>query len=64
MEKTKQRFLWLEVTRDEYELPIYVADSAGELAKFAGVKNATSIISAIGKAKKKGHRCKYKKIPI
>lgn len=29
--------VWMEVTRDEYELPVAVADSADELAKICGV---------------------------
>lgn len=62
--KTKQhpRFIWMEVTRDQYEFPVHIADTADELAKLVGVKNATSVISAIGKAKKRGAWCKYKKI--
>ena len=30
--------LWLEVTRDKYELPVKVCDSAAMLAKMCGVK--------------------------
>ena len=29
--------LWLEVTRDKYELPVAVADSIKELARIVGV---------------------------
>lgn len=30
--------IWMKVTDDEYELPLYVADSARELAKMLGLK--------------------------
>lgn len=30
--------IWMEVTRDRYELPVAVADSATELAEIVGVK--------------------------
>lgn len=33
--------LWLELSRDKYELPLIVADSAAELARKAGVKPNT-----------------------
>lgn len=29
--------IWMEVTPDEYELPIKVADSGGELARMCGL---------------------------
>ena len=31
--KKKQNLVWMEVSKDKYELPIRVADSIGELAK-------------------------------
>lgn len=63
-EKNEQhpRFIWMEVTRDQYEFPIHIADTAEELAKLVGVKNGTSVISAISKANKRGAWCKYKKV--
>lgn len=33
--------LYIAVTRDKYELPIAVADSASELARMLGVKSGT-----------------------
>lgn len=56
------RFIWMEVTRDKYEFPIHIADTAEELAKLVGVKNGTSVISAISKANKRRAWCKYKKV--
>lgn len=32
-----QKYYWLYVTSDEYELPLAVADSAGQLALMIGV---------------------------
>ena len=37
MGKRPPQFLWLEVTKDEYEFPIYIADTAEELAKLTKV---------------------------
>lgn len=60
--------LWMEVTRDEYELPVAVGRSAGELAMKIGVER-NAIFSAIRKARirqeKQGHaRCRYVKVVI
>ena len=41
-----QKYLWLAVTADKYELPIAVADSAKELAAMCGVSTSTIISSA------------------
>lgn len=32
------QFIYMEITRDKYELPVAVADSAKELANLRGVK--------------------------
>lgn len=60
----KPRFVWMEISKDRYELPIYVADSAKELAELTGKQNATAIISAVSHAKKRGGWCKYTRVPI
>lgn len=63
--KQHPKFIWMEVTRDKYEFPIHIADTAEELAKLAGVKNGTSVISAISKASKHNvSRCKYQKVAL
>lgn len=36
MGMAKKRVLWLEVTQDEYELPLAVADTSAQLAKICG----------------------------
>lgn len=62
--KQTPKFLWLLTTMDEYELPIFVTDTAEELAKLVGVKSADSVISAMTKSRQRGYRCKYKKVPF
>lgn len=52
------------VSKDQYELPIHIADTAKELAELVGVKNAVTIMSAISHANKRGNRCKYVRVPI
>lgn len=36
-----QKYYWMRVTKDKYELPLAVGDTAEELAKLVGVKVAT-----------------------
>jgi hypothetical protein len=48
---------------DKYELPIYVADSAKELAQLVGTKTK-HIHSAIWHAQKRNGRCKYVKVEV
>ena len=62
--------LWMEITNDEYELPVAVADTATELAKLRGVSRS-GIHSAMLKYKSRQENnknkvpfCKYKKIEI
>lgn len=37
----KQRYLWLAVTADEYELPLAVEDTAAALARRLGISEDT-----------------------
>lgn len=37
----KQRYLWMAVTADEYELPLVVEDTAAALARRLGVSENT-----------------------
>lgn len=56
--------LWLKVTNDKYELPIYVCDTAKELAELCGVKT-NSLYSNIGKYKAgKLASCRYRVVEI
>ena len=53
-----KNIIWMEVTRDEYELPVAVADTADKLGKLVGVKGH-SIMEIMFRAKKRGGKCKY-----
>lgn len=55
MSERTPRFLWMEVSNDEYELPLAVADSALELAKVLGLKDENSVISSVSRAKRGGY---------
>ena len=54
------RYIWMRVTRDKYELPVAVADTAEELARIVGVNPHTIFKSR----KKSGSRSIYKKVEI
>lgn len=56
-------FIWMLVTKDKYELPIAVFDTARELAEYVGLP-VNSVLSAISKCKKRGHKCRYVRIKV
>ena len=46
----KQRYLWLAVTADEYELPLVVEDTAAALARRLGIsENTVRVVEYRGK---------------
>lgn len=55
--------VWMMVTRDKYELPVVVANTAKELAEVTG-KSEENIRSSVCKAEKTGRRCKYVRVRI
>lgn len=55
-------YYWLLVTRDQYELPIYVADSVTELSRFTG-KTENAIRTAISHAAHRGTASQYRRVP-
>lgn len=55
--------LFLKVTKDKYELPLVVADSARELAGILGISQ-DRIYSAISHAKTRGGWSCYKIVEI
>lgn len=56
--------LWLEVTPDQYSLPVKVCDSVHELAEACGV-SANTIYSTISHFKAGRHKtCKFEKVVI
>ena len=54
--------VYMEVTRDKYELPIRVEDSMSQLARMCGVA-VTSVCHSINKPRKR-YRPKYVKVEI
>lgn len=55
--------VWMQVTKDKYELPIAVARTARELAGIVG-KTESNIRSSIYHAERKGRRCRYVQVDI
>lgn len=55
--------IWMLVTLDEYELPLVVADSAGDLARILGTVPG-NIYSNIHHCRAAGYRCKYVKVEV
>lgn len=56
-------YYWLLVTRDKYELPLYVADSVTELSQYTG-KTENAIRTAIFHANKRGSSTsQYRRVP-
>lgn len=64
MDKKQMRLVYMEVTKDKYELPLAVSDSIRELARMRGV-NASTISHAINGIDGKNFvRSKYKAVEI
>lgn len=57
----KEKYIYMLVTKDKYELPLVVADSVAELAKKLSV-SPNVIYSIMSHAKKKGRKCRYVKV--
>jgi CYTH domain-containing protein len=64
MRNMSSKKIWMEVTRDEYELPVKIADSVEELAEMCGTSTNTirSTISHWKKGRLK--TCVYRKVEI
>ena len=43
-----RKYLWLAVTADKYEFPIYIEDSSSKLAKILGI-DASTVVKAVSK---------------
>ena len=52
------QYYWMAVTADKYELPLYVAESKGELAEHLGVSEST--IATAEHRKKDGRKTGYR----
>ena len=55
--------VWEYVTDDKYELPIYTADSATDLARKMGL-SPDSVRSAYCIAKKRGTNTRYRRVVL
>lgn len=55
--------IYMEVTKDEYELPVAVADSVTELARLVGI-GKSGVSKGISYAERYGARCKYIKVVL
>lgn len=51
---------YMQITRDKYELPVRIADTAGELARMAGVSIGTVLKEC--HLYKKGHHTRFIKV--
>ena len=52
------------VTKDEFELPVAIADTAKELARICGVSNRTVISGALRSKSGKVKKSRYIKVEI
>lgn len=55
--------VWMEITLDDYELPVAIAESRVRLAEMVGVEPET-ISEQICRYRKHGMKCKYIKVEI
>lgn len=55
--------IYMEVTKDKYELPVAVADSVSELARVVGI-STSGVSKGLSYAEKYGSRCKYIKVVL
>lgn len=60
---SRRRYLWLKVTRDRFELPLFVADTALELAVHFGVSVNAVKQSAMRSQRGTRGGC-YRKVPM
>ena len=57
------KVIWMKITKDEYELPVAVADTAVELAKMVCVP-VDSIYSATSRRRNHGDKSGYVKVEV
>lgn len=58
------RWLWLLVTQDKFELPLYVTDTAQQLADYCKVSNGTVCASAKRKGDGVLKYSKYERVKL
>lgn len=62
--KQKGKCLWMEVTLDEYELPVAVADTATQLSRMRGHCSHKVTDDYYKYTHGKMDRCRYRKVEI
>lgn len=60
-EKRGDDYLWIHVTPDKYEFPLFIADNLEDFAKHMG-KTETAIRTAICHAEKKNGKSQYRRV--
>lgn len=60
---SEKRYLWFAVTKDKYEFPIFVCDSAEELAEHFGT-TLNNVRSSVSHAEREGRRGKYRRVRV
>jgi len=61
----RTKALWMRVTKDIYELPLCVCDTAADLGRAMGLKDGChGIVSAIQHAKTSGGKCQYVRVEL
>ena len=58
-EAPAMKAVYMAITPDEYELPLYVSDSAVEMAKWAGISRG-ALLSMLTPVQQKRRKEKYK----
>lgn len=57
------KYVYMIVSRDKYELPLFVCDTRQELSEYAGI-SPNHISAIMSHAKKLGGFCRYVKVKI
>lgn len=66
-EEKLPKAVYMVVSRDEYEFPLMICDTAKELAIKCGVRyerGRNEVCNAMSHAKKRGNWCQYRKVRI
>lgn len=59
-----KKYVWLYISNDKYELPLYIADTATELGKFLGLSRTTIYFSYSKYLNNKAKTCRFRKVYI
>ena len=57
------KVLWMKITKDEYELPVAVAETAAELARMLNV-SVDTIYSATSRRRNRGDKTAFVKVEL